>query len=525
MVYAGANDGLLHGFRTGSFDVSSNYVNTAATPNDGQEVMAYMPAAVLQTIHNSLDGTPDHFSSSQYSHNFYVDATPGTDDVFYQSGWHTWLVGGLGAGGAAIYALDITNPSNFAETNASSLVMGEWSSATISCANVVNCGNNMGNTYGTPIVRRMHDGNWAIIFGNGFGSASGDAGVFVMLIDANGQTHPASNYYLSTGTPGTNNGIAYVSSADLDGDHITDYLYAGDLLGNVWRFDLTSGTETSWAASATPLFSAPAGQPITTKIQVISVPQTAGPAMVMIDFGTGQKFPPTNLVPTSYQPGTQYLYGVWDWNMTGWNGMSATKYLGLAAGAVITPANLTTQTLTPLGTGALDITSNVVCWSGTATCGGGNTQFGWMVALPGAQEQIVFNPLVYQNAFIVNTTIPAVNSPTSCTVNHDTGNTIAISLATGGALGNSTTGSFFRNTNDTNAAGSLTNGTGTPFVAQAGGNTFILTQSLGDAAFTVPNQTTPQTGPLNCVAGAKFCSGNIQQASLVSKRLTWIERR
>jgi len=41
----------------------------------------------------------------------------------------------------------------------------------------------------------------------------------------------------------------------------------------------------------------------------------------------------------------------------------------------------------------------------------------------------------------------------------------------------------------------------------------------------VPNQTTPPTGPLNCVAGAKFCSGNIQQASLVSKRLTWIERR
>jgi len=524
VVYTGANDGFLHGFRSGSFDVNGNYVNNGATPNDGQEVLAYMPAAVLNTIHNSVDGTLD-YSGPQYSHNFYVDATPDTDDVFYQSGWHTWLVGGLGAGGATIYALDITNPGNFAETNASSLVMGEWSSATISCNNVANCGNNMGNTYGTPIVRRLHDGNWAIIFGNGFGSASGDAGVFILLIDANGQTHAASNYYLSTGTPGTNNGIAYVSSADLDGDHITDYLYAGDLLGNVWRFDLTSATESTWAAAATPLFSAPAGQPITTKVQVISVPQIAGPAMVMIDFGTGQKFPPTNLVPTSYTPGTQYLYGVWDWNMTNWNSMSATKYLSLAAGAVVTPANMTTQTLTPLGTGALDITSNAVCWSGSATCTSGNNQFGWMVALPGAQEQIVFNPLVYQNALIVNTTIPAVNSPTSCTVNHDTGNTIAISLATGGALGNSTTGSFFRNTTDTNAAGSLTNGTGTPFVAQAGGNTFILTQSLGDAAFTTPNQTTPPTGPLNCVAGAKFCSGNIQQASLVSKRLTWIERR
>ena len=94
-----------------------------------------MPAAVLNTIHNS---TMRDFSTTpgpQYSHNFYVDATPDTDDVFYNSSWHTWLVGGLGAGGAAIYALDITNPqlSNFSEANASALVMGEWSSATIGC--------------------------------------------------------------------------------------------------------------------------------------------------------------------------------------------------------------------------------------------------------------------------------------------------------------------------------------------------------------------------------------------------------
>ena len=57
-----------------------------------------------------------------------------------------------------------------------------------------------------------------------------------------------------------------------------------------------------------------------------------------------------------------------------------------------------------------------------------------MVALPGTQEQIVYNPLIYQNAFIVNTTVPAINSPSSCTINHDTGNTIAISLATIGLL-------------------------------------------------------------------------------------------
>jgi type IV pilus assembly protein PilY1 len=205
--------------------------------------------------------------------------------------------------------------------------------------------------------------------------------------------------------------------------------------------------------------------------------------------------------------------------MAGWNGKSATQYASLASGSTLTAANLETQTLTPVTGGSLDITSNAVCWSGSTTCTSGNNEFGWMVALPGSQEQIVYNPLIYQNAFIVNTTVPAINSPSSCTINHDTGNTIAISLATGGAL------NIFRNTTDTNAAGSQTNGTGTPFIAQAGGNTYILTQSLGNAAFTVPSGAAPAVGPLSCTAGANMCQGKIAGAAQVSKRLTWVERR
>jgi type IV pilus assembly protein PilY1 len=544
VVYTGANDGFLHGFESGSFDVNGLYVANATTPNDGAEVLAYMPGAVLNTIHNPLDGTQD-FSGPQYSHNYYVDATPESDDLFYNGVWHTWLVGGLGAGGPAIYALDITdpqnpynasNPSNFAENNAANIVMGEWSSATIACQNVGACGTNMGNTYGTPIIRRLHDGNWAIIFGNGFGSTSGDAGVFIMLLDSSGHTSASTTYYLSTGQTGNGDGIAYVSSADLDGDHITDYLYAGDLLGNVWRFDLTSATESAWAVGATPLFTAPAGQPITTKLQVISVPQGSGAPRVMIDFGTGQKFPASNLNPSYYTSGVQYLYGIWDWNFASWNSASGTKYLSLPMGstpaptAALTQSNLQSQTLTQTGStannnAALLVTSNAVCWNGSTTCGSGNNKYGFYVALPNSGEQVVFNPLIYQNALVVNTTIPASNSPSSCTINHDTGDTIAISLSTGGALGTGT-GSFFLNTAASNAAGSQTNGTGTPFIAQAGGNTFILTQSLGDASFTVPPGTAPPSGAdLVCTTGAKFCGGRIQNASVTSKRLTWIQRR
>jgi type IV pilus assembly protein PilY1 len=546
VVYNGANDGFVHGFESGSFDAGGNYVNGGSTPNDGKEVLAYMPAAVLNVIHNAVDPTLD-FANAQYSHNFYVDATPDVDDLFYNSTWHTWLVSGLGPGGAAIFALDVTDPTRFSESNASTLVMGEWSSATISCQNVSPCNVNMGNTYGTPIVRRLHDGKWAVIFGNGFGSVTGDAGIFIMLIDpSTGGTQPSNTYYLSTGKgtgtatiPCTTNcdGIAYVTSADLDGDHITDYVYAGDLLGNVWRFDLTSGTESAWAASSAPLMTTATGQPITTKVAAISVPQPSGPPRIMIDFGTGQKFPQTNAVPTKYASGTQALYGIWDWNLSGWNSMSTTQYASLASPQTV---SLTSQTLTVNSDASLDVTSNAVCWAGSTTCTGGssaNTKFGFAVSLPGAQEQIVFNPLIFQSALIVNTTMPALNSPTSCQVLHETGNTLAISLVTGGSLGSSTTGSFFRNSTDTKDAGALTNGTGTPFVAQAGGITFLLTQSLGDvtgsggATGGAPGGatgTTVQTGggTLACTKGnPASCVTGINTKGIASKRLTWIERR
>ncbi|MFZ0552016.1 MAG: PilC/PilY family type IV pilus protein, partial [Steroidobacteraceae bacterium] len=134
VVYVGANDGFLHGFEAGSYTASQTFVNNSTTPNDGKEVFAYMPGAVLQTIHNSTTPTLD-FSNPQYAHNFFVDATPDEDDLFYDGAWHTWVVGGLGAGGSALYALDVTNPSSFSESN-SATVIGEWTPATISCTNV-----------------------------------------------------------------------------------------------------------------------------------------------------------------------------------------------------------------------------------------------------------------------------------------------------------------------------------------------------------------------------------------------------
>jgi type IV pilus assembly protein PilY1 len=265
--------------------------------------------------------------------------------------------------------LDITNPANFSESNAAGVVVGEWNTANLTCTNPASgaassCGNNLGSTYGTPIIRRLHNGTWGVIWGNGFGSSSGDAGIYIMTI--NPTTAAKTIYYLSTGKSGTGDGIAYVTSADLDGDHVTDYLYAGDLLGNVWRFDLTGNSASSWSVTApnggstpAPLFSAGTTHPITSAVVVAVVNGNAPGTQLMIAFGTGQKTPLTNTSATSYASATQYLYAIWDWNMTGWNSLSpVSQYAtltasgtGLSGADTLSSSNLTQQTLALQSTG------------------------------------------------------------------------------------------------------------------------------------------------------------------------------
>jgi type IV pilus assembly protein PilY1 len=531
VVYVGSNDGLLHGFRSGSYDASGNFV---ATGNDGQEVLAYMPGAIVQTIHSATANID--FSNAQYGHNFYVDANPGTGDVFYGNQWHSWLVGGLGPGGAAIFALDVTNPTtaNFTEGNAASLVIGEWTPANLACTNVASCGNNLGNTYGTPQMRRLHDGKWAVIFGNGFGSTSGDAGIYVMTIDPTSGAR--TFYYLSTGTgsAASPNGIAYATPVDLDGDHVTDYVYAGDLQGNVWRFDLTSATESSWALSPGPLFKTPAGQPITTALVAASGAANSGmQQQLMILFGTGQKTALTNTTPATYSAGAQSMYGVWDWNMTAWNARGSARYASLAASATglattnyyLAAANLQPQTVTVNATTQnRDITSNAtVCWASLASCAS-TKQFGWSLNLPGSQEQIVFNPELVAQALTVNSLVPATYSRTACTSLADTGFTYVVSAMSGGAFNqvflppnqaaNSAVNTNPRYT-DTAAIAMQTNATG---------SSFITLNSSGTRYLVYETDQTQGSG----AGGNNIANGSLGlnlPPNTTGRRLSWVERR
>jgi len=94
------------------------------------------------------------------------------------------------------------------------------------------------------------------VFGNGLGSVSGDAGIFVMLVNPSRRHRGGHVLLLSTARGSASNPKRnrLCHPRGPDGDHITDYVYAGDLLGNVWRFDLTSTTPSAWQVTSTPVF-------------------------------------------------------------------------------------------------------------------------------------------------------------------------------------------------------------------------------------------------------------------------------
>lgn len=296
MLYVGGNDGMLHAF--------------AADPSPsigGSERLAFVPNSVMSDL--------NQLTSPSYSHRYYVDGTPTAGDVmFADNQWHTMLAGGLNGGGRGIFALDITDPSGFSEGNAANLVLWEVDPT------VTGFGD-LGYTYSRPAVVKNHsggnaksyeagEGNWIVVFGNGYASASGSAVLYVA--DAETGVLIDSVVVDSSG----NNGLSTVSPVDIDGDYKIDVIYAGDLKGNLWKF-IPDGTLTGWKAdfNGAPLFTAPSDpsstvtnvQPITMRIEVGRHP--TGLPGVVVYFGTGSYFQVGDNVGNA---DTQSVYGIWD---------------------------------------------------------------------------------------------------------------------------------------------------------------------------------------------------------------------
>lgn len=287
MVYVGANDGMLHGF-------------DATT---GTERLAYVPKSVYKNLH--------YLSESPYYHKYFVNASPTIVDAFYSSAWHTVLVGALGAGGQGLFALDVTNPANFSESSASNVVLWEFSDADDP---------DLGYSFSEASIAKMANGQWVAIFGNGYNntesdgnsSTSGHAVLFIVDIATGSLVKKIDTGVGDSVTP---NGLATPSLVDINADSVVDYIYAGDLRGNMWKFDVTdsssSGWDVAWVSGSTkyPLFEA--GQPITSQPSVGFHPSSNGQ---LVFFGTGKYLEYSD--NRASNQATQSFYAIWDKNET-----------------------------------------------------------------------------------------------------------------------------------------------------------------------------------------------------------------
>jgi type IV pilus assembly protein PilY1 len=307
MLYVGANDGMLHAF----------------TADDGKEEWAFIPSAVFKNLHE--------LTSPGYQHRFYVDGSPAMGDVFYGNDWHTVIVGGLNNGGQGIYALDVTTPSAASSEQGTADAKYRWEFTDTN-------DKDLGYTFSRPAIARVKNGKWVAIFGNGYNntvsdgtsttSTTGNAVLYIVDIE-NGSLLKKldTGVGMSADPLATNrpNGLSTPAIVDVEGDFAADYVYAGDLFGNVWKFDITNNDTANWKVSykdsstnkPLPIFTAkdgattPKRQPITSKPSVMPGKRGVG---LQILFGTGKYLELTDRDVT--QLSTQTFYSIVD-NLAG----------------------------------------------------------------------------------------------------------------------------------------------------------------------------------------------------------------
>jgi type IV pilus assembly protein PilY1 len=345
MLYVGANDGMLHGFDAGS----------------GQERLAYVPGAVY--------GNLSKLSAPAYVHRYFVDGAPSVGDVRFAGGaWRTMLVGSLGGGGRGIFGLDVTDPANFTEANAATLVKFEITGAEADFTDI-------GVISGPVSLVKLNSGKWAAVFGNGYNSSAnsgaGIAALFVVDVETGALIRKLD--IDPAGFTGAN-GLATPLLIDKDSNYTVDTAYAGDLAGNLWKFDLSSSDPQQWSV-AYKLFNA--GQPITSAPEAGEHPKGG----YMVYFGTGKYLEQSDIASA---PGNA-IYGIWD-----------------DGSGQVAANTLLSQTYTDIpaigGVAYRTATSHAIDWL---------SQRGWKASYPSAPERSVSAPQLRDGRLIFVSLIPS----------------------------------------------------------------------------------------------------------------------
>lgn len=372
-VYVGANDGMLHSF----------------ADNDGVERWAYVPSMVIPNMWKLADKNYSNL------HVNFVNGSPASSDVCTANCtcdtacvagggsapvWKTILVGGLNAGGRGYYALDITNPT-------APVLLWELTPTT-GIGKIQD--DDVGFSYGRPIITRKQDGTWVVIVSSGYNNTSpGDGKGYLYVLNANTGV-VISKITTGAGNTTTPSGFAKISGWNNEpvGNSV-GYVYGGDLLGNLWRFNINdtltsavTGTGSSFKLAS--LFSDTAGtnpQPITT---TPTLGKISGKRVIFV--GTGKYLETGDLTTTQKQ--TQYAIKDDD-----------------ATTTLVNPrTTLVNQTLSinTDGTGTRIASNNTVNFY---------TGRGWYVDFPDSGERVNIDSDLIQGVLVVPTVVP---SNTAC---------------------------------------------------------------------------------------------------------------
>ena len=362
IIVVGANDGMLHGFDA----------------ETGKEIFGFVPVSSFSGLVQLAD--------PNYEHRYFVDGSPRASDAYINGSWTTVAVGATGAGGRSVFAVDVSNPAAISQNNFL------WEFATPSDAS-----DKLGVAMSEPTIIRVAAGNkWVAIFGNGY--ESGDT-VKLMVVDlATGSLIKA----IDTEVSGEGNGLGSPVPVDIDNDRITDYVYAGDLNGNLWKFDLTGSNSNQWkvafksGSTPAPLFNAvdDDGNPQPITMRPIVGRHPAGGYYVY--FGTGKYFE-TSDATVGDNPQLQDFYGIRD------------------AGSVVDRDNLLVQDVffENIGTNKDSSTTDVQVRL-VSSNGADVPEYGWRLPLQPPDDRVdgeraVSRPLLRNGRVIFTTLIPTDN--------------------------------------------------------------------------------------------------------------------
>lgn len=517
MVYVGANDGMLHAFRapvpecTGTIDSSTGDCSAYSFDTgaeEGTEAWGFIPRAVYANLGNLTNNTGFQYRPT-------VDATSVTRDVFFSQGssgvkdtWHTILTSGVGIGGRGVFTLDITDPESFSTSSVLWEFDADMAVSGTCVSNIGSCkGTDLGFTVSQPNVGRLANGQWVVLVPNGYFPDCGtpdpptkdlatcQAIAAQVPRDADGNPYSALFVFdAQTGamiaelkTPTdlgvTSFGLAKAVLGDYNSDQVDDVAFAGDVQGNLWRFDLSSTSPSAWSVSLVYKGVFDGGhqgvQPITTMPRLFPDP---GTNRFLVLFGTGKYLG----VGDNSNSVMQAVYAVRDTAGKTWDRDDLTQqYLHET---VLASGPNTGSTLRCVSGKATDSCSSSATPVNSLPGSGG----GWFINLyttnaagdhNDSGERVVVNPgaIFASNTVVFESMITGATGDNACAPSLQ-GAILALNATTGGPSGMSTLGGWptaGARINDARTSGSL------PVISSLGGaNGYIPTASLAPSSST-----------------------------------------